>query len=96
VSTLVLKHANKNLLGAIDLGPNDFDVLDTDRCVGRIFMSQQAPQGSKFISINSNEVTDVYIFVVTRFFRSWGEAELAPSDISWMKHSLVGRHSPRR
>jgi hypothetical protein len=45
VSTLVLKHANKNRLGAIDWGPNDFDVLNADRCVGRIFMSPQAPQG---------------------------------------------------
>jgi hypothetical protein len=25
---LILKHANKNRLGAIDWGPNDFDVLD--------------------------------------------------------------------
>ena len=25
--TLILKHANKNRLGAIDWGPNDFDVL---------------------------------------------------------------------
>jgi hypothetical protein len=39
MSTLVLKHANKNRLGAIDWGPNDFDVLDTDRCIGRIFLS---------------------------------------------------------
>ena len=45
MSTLVLKRANKNRLGAIDWGPNDFDVLNADRCVGRIFMSPQAPQG---------------------------------------------------
>jgi hypothetical protein len=45
MSTLTLRHANKNRLGAIDWGPDDFDVLDTNRCVGRIFMSQQAPQG---------------------------------------------------
>ena len=25
--TLILKHANKNRLGAIDWGPDDFDVL---------------------------------------------------------------------
>jgi hypothetical protein len=37
------KHANKNRLGAIDLGPNDFDVLDTDRCIGRIFLSPALP-----------------------------------------------------
>ncbi|HVR59323.1 MAG TPA: hypothetical protein VMT72_21130 [Pseudolabrys sp.] len=43
MSTLVLKHANKNRLGAIDWGPNDFDVLDTDRCIGRIFLSPASP-----------------------------------------------------
>ena len=43
MSTLVLKHANKNRLGAIDRGPNDFDVLDTDRCIGRIFLSPASP-----------------------------------------------------
>jgi hypothetical protein len=42
--TLILKHANKNRLGAIDWGPNDFDVVAAERCVGRIFPSQQAPQ----------------------------------------------------
>ena len=40
---LFLKHANKSRLGVIDWGPNDFDVLDTDRCVGRIFMSPASP-----------------------------------------------------
>ena len=39
VSPLLLKHANKSRLGTIDWGPNDFDVLNADRCVGRIFMS---------------------------------------------------------
>jgi hypothetical protein len=29
--TLVLKHANKNRLGAIDWGPNDYEVLNADR-----------------------------------------------------------------
>jgi hypothetical protein len=38
--TLILKHANKNRLGAIDWGPNDLDVLDADRCIGRIFLSR--------------------------------------------------------
>ena len=42
---LILKHANKNRLGAVDWGPNDFDVCDGDRCIGRIFLSVQAPQG---------------------------------------------------
>ena len=45
MSTLVLKHANKNRLGAIDWGPNDFDVCEGDRCIGRIFLSLQAPEG---------------------------------------------------
>ena len=42
---LILKHANKNRLGAVDWGPNDFDVCGGDRCIGRIFLSAQAPQG---------------------------------------------------
>ena len=45
VVTLILKHANKNRLGAVDWGPNDFDVCEGDRCIGRIFLSAQAPQG---------------------------------------------------
>ena len=37
--TLILKRANKNRLGAIDWGPNDFDVCESNRCIGRIFLS---------------------------------------------------------
>ena len=33
VVTLILKHANKNRLGAVDWGPNDFDVCEGDRCI---------------------------------------------------------------
>ena len=40
---LILKHAHENRLGAIDCGPNDYDVLDADRCIGRIFLSPQSP-----------------------------------------------------
>ena len=40
---LILKHANKNRLGAIDWGPNDFDVCEGGRCIGRIFLSPAAP-----------------------------------------------------
>jgi hypothetical protein len=40
--TLILKHANKNRLGAIDWGPNDFDVCVGDRGIGRIFLSPQS------------------------------------------------------
>ncbi len=43
--TLILKQANKNRIGVIECGPNDFDVLDEiRRCVGRIFLSVQTPQ----------------------------------------------------
>jgi hypothetical protein len=42
-STLILKHANKNRLGAIEWGPNDFDVCEGDRGIGRIFFSPQSP-----------------------------------------------------
>ena len=37
------KRANKNRLGAIDWGPNDFDVCESNRCIGRIFLSPQSP-----------------------------------------------------
>ena len=45
MTTLILKHANKNRLGAVEWGPNDFDVCVSDRCIGRIFMSAQASEG---------------------------------------------------
>ena len=45
---LIFKHANKNRLGAVDWGPNDFDVCDGDRCIGRIFLSVQAPLSRGF------------------------------------------------
>ena len=37
MTTLILKHANKGRLGAVDWGPNDFDVCEGDRCIGRNF-----------------------------------------------------------
>ena len=43
MSSLILKHANKNRLGAIDWGPNDFGVCESDRCIGRIFLPPQSP-----------------------------------------------------
>jgi hypothetical protein len=43
MSTFFPKHANKNRLDAIDWGPNDFGALDTDRCVGSIFLSPASP-----------------------------------------------------
>jgi hypothetical protein len=45
VIRVALVLANKNRLGAIDWGPNDFPVLEAGRCIGRIFMSSQAPEG---------------------------------------------------
>jgi hypothetical protein len=39
MTTLILKHANKNRLGF------DFDICEGDRGIGRIFLSPQAPQG---------------------------------------------------
>jgi len=41
--SLILKHGNKNRLGNIDWGPNDFDVCESNRCIGRIFLSPQSP-----------------------------------------------------
>ena len=41
--SLILKHANKNRLGAIDWGTNDFDVCVSDRCIGRIFLAPRSP-----------------------------------------------------
>jgi len=41
--TLTLKNGNKNRAGAIDWVPNDFDVSESDRCIGRIFLSPASP-----------------------------------------------------
>jgi hypothetical protein len=41
--TLILKHANKSRLGAIDWGPDDYDVFDGERCIGRTFLSPASP-----------------------------------------------------
>jgi hypothetical protein len=43
MQTLILKNGNKNGLGAIDWGPNDLDVCEGDRLIGRIFLSPQSP-----------------------------------------------------
>ena len=56
MQTLILEHANKNRLDAIEWGPNDFDVLDEDRrCIGRIFQSVQAPHRRHFWTITARE-----------------------------------------
>ena len=44
MTALTLKHTNKNRLGAIDWGPNDFDYAQAT-AASDIFMSRQAPQG---------------------------------------------------
>jgi len=46
---LILKHANKSRPGAIDWGPNDFDVLNAGRCVGRIFLSPASPSDRNWL-----------------------------------------------
>jgi hypothetical protein len=43
MNPLILKHANKSRLGAIDWGPNDFDVCVSGRSIGRIFLAPQSP-----------------------------------------------------
>ena len=42
---LILKHANKSRPGNIEWGPNDFDVCEGDRDIGRIMFHPQAPEG---------------------------------------------------
>lgn len=42
--TLILKHANKNRLGAIECGPIDFDVFEGALFIDHIFLSMQAPE----------------------------------------------------
>ena len=50
MTALTLKHANKSRPGNVEWGPNDYDVLDdADRCVGRIFLSRQAPEGRPWL-----------------------------------------------
>jgi hypothetical protein len=82
VSTLVLKHANKNRLGAIDWGPNDFDVLNADRCVGRLFMSPQAPQGHPwFWTITAR---DYPRSIHTRGYSATREQAMADFKAQWL------------
>ena len=45
MTTLILKRANKNRLGSIDWGPNDFDVCEGDPASVEYFCQVQAPQG---------------------------------------------------
>ena len=51
VVILILKHANKSRMGAIDWGPNDYDVFESERCVGRIFLSPAAPSDRNWMCL---------------------------------------------
>ena len=84
--TLILKHANKNRLGAIDWGPNDFDVLNADRCVGRIFMSPQAPQGHPwFWTITAR---DYPRSIHTRGYSATREQAMAEFKAQWSANNV--------
>jgi hypothetical protein len=83
---LVLKHANKNRLGAIDWGPNDFDVLDEDRrCIGRIFLSVQAPEGRPwFWTITAREYPPT---IHSRGSSATREQAMVEFKAQWLSHS---------
>jgi hypothetical protein len=79
---LVLKHANKNRLGAIDWGPNDFDVCEADRCIGRIFLSVQAPQGLPwFWTITAREYAPT---IHSRGYSATREEAMAEFKAQWL------------
>ena len=82
--TLILKHANKNRLGRHRLGPNDFDVLNADRCIGRIFLSPQSPPDRGWMqtitamdyprTIHSRGYSATREQAMTDFKAQWGRA----------------------
>jgi len=82
MSALILKHANKNRLGTIDWGPNDFDVREGDRGVGRIFLSPQAPQGRPwFWTITAREYPPS---IHSRSYSASREQALANFKAQWL------------
>jgi hypothetical protein len=44
--TLILKHANKNRLGAIECGPIDLDVFEGALCIGHLFLVDAGARGT--------------------------------------------------
>ncbi|MGB9060064.1 MAG: hypothetical protein WCC50_16255 [Pseudolabrys sp.] len=80
--TLILKHANKNRLGAVEWGPNDFDVCVSDRCIGRIFLSAQAPQGRPwFWTITASEYQPM---IHSRGYSATREQAMADFKAQWL------------
>ena len=80
--TLILKHANKNRLGAIDWGPNDFDVCVGDRGIGRIFLSPQSPPGRHWIwTITAR---DYPRSIHTRGYSATREQAMADFKVQWL------------
>jgi hypothetical protein len=80
--TLILKHANKNRLGAIDWDPNDFDVCASDHCIGRIFLLVQAPQGRPWYwTITAREYPPT---IHSRGYSATREQAMAAFKAQWM------------
>ena len=83
MTPLILKHANKNRLGAIDWGPNDFDVCEGDRCIGRIFLSVQAPEGRPwFWTITAREYPPT---IYSRGYSATRAQSMADFKTQWLR-----------
>jgi hypothetical protein len=79
---LILKHANKNRLGAVEGGPNDFDVCEGDRCIGRIFLSVQSPQARPwFWTITASEYQPT---IHSRGYSATREQAMAEFKVQWL------------
>ena len=90
--TLVLKHANKNRLGAVEWGPNDFDVIEGDRCIGRIFLSAQAPQGCPwFWTITAREYPPT---THSRGYSTTREQAMMEFKAQWLNSASCERTDP--